>query len=201
MLQDVYLFLFIFQFAACLWEGLLVFNKESTIFVNVTRSTKVLIHQSLNICAVVASIAGFTVIYYNKSLHDKPHFSTWHGLFGLITVVYMCIQAFGGDVVRYEWLRKRLGAGMSLGALKIYHATSGLIAFTLVMVTMMLALYSTWFTSQVGWVLWLVCNASVSFMAVIMMNQVVSEYLPRTRGSRQAAAVPIQKKQGSKKKN
>jgi cytochrome b-561 domain-containing protein 2 len=187
-----------------MWEGLLVFNRESSLFVNVARPTKVLIHQVLNMAAVVCAILGFTVIYYNKSINDKPHFTTWHGLLGLITVIYITAQSLGGDVVKYEWLRRILGVRMSLGKLKIYHATSGLVAFTLVVTTMMLALYSTWFTSQVGWVLWLLCNGSVSFMAVIIMNQVVTEYLPKTQRQTVAAPLPTKKtsqKSGSSRKN
>ncbi|XP_045166556.2 probable transmembrane reductase CYB561D1 isoform X2 [Mercenaria mercenaria] len=183
----------VFAFVACMWEGLLVFNRESSIFVNVTRPTKVLIHQVLNIVAVTCAILGFIVIYYNKSLNDKPHFTSWHGLLGLITVICVTVQSFGGDVVKYEWLRKILGVKLSSGTLKIYHATSGLVVFTLVVTTMMLALYSTWFTSQVGWLLWLLCNGCVSFMAVIIMNQVVSEYLPKTQRRGVPAPVPAKK--------
>ncbi|KAL4226371.1 hypothetical protein ACF0H5_014354 [Mactra antiquata] len=174
-----------FAFGAALWEALLVFNKESSIFVNVTRPTKVLVHQILGITAVASSLLGFAAIYYNKEFNEKPHFVTWHGLMGLIAVVFVTIQSFGGDLVKYEWLRKLVGVNKSLAVLKIYHATAGLVAFTLVMATMMLALYSTWFTSQVGWIMWMLCNGCVSFMAVIVMNQVVAEYLPRTRGSYQ----------------
>ena len=158
-----------------------------------------LIHQALNIAAVVFAILGFCVIYYNKDVNDKPHFTTWHGLLGLITVIFITGQSLGGDIVKYEWIRRILGVKISLGKLKIYHATSGLVAFTLVVTTMMLALYSTWFTSQVGWVLWLLCNGSVSFMAVIIMNQVVTEYLPKTQGRRQAVPDPVPTKKASQK--
>lgn len=193
-----------------MWEGLLVFNKESSLFVNVARPTKVLIHQVLNIAAVIFSILGFIIIYYNKHLNEKPHFTTWHGTFGLVTVVCVTLQSLGGDVVKYDWLRKFLRVKMSLGTLKIYHATSGLVVFTLVVTTMVLALYSTWFSSQVGWPLWILSNGSVSFMAVIIMNQVVSEYLSRTqrRGMVSTTATTVtsknsanSKKNDSSKKN
>lgn len=196
--------LMVLAFVVCMWEGLLVFNKESSLFVNVSRSTKVLIHQILNIAAVVFAILGFIVIYYNKDLNAKPHFTTWHGLFGLVTVICVTVQSLGGDVVRYEWLRKLLRVKMSLGTLKIYHATSGLVAFTLVVTTIMLAFYSTWFTSQVGWVPWILCYGCVSFMAVIIMNQVVTEYLPRTQGRRATVPTPTpvtSKKSANSKKN
>lgn len=174
--------LMVLAFVVGMWEALLAFNKESSMFVNFARPSKVLIHQCLNVFAVSASITGFIVIYYNKHINDKPHFTTWHGLFGLMTVIAVTIQSLGGDFVKYEGLRSLFGIKKSLGALKIYHATSGLVTFTLVMCTMMLAMYSNWFASQVGWVLWLLCIGCISFMAVIVMNQVVTEYLPRTQG-------------------
>lgn len=92
---------------------------------------------------------------------------------------YIVVQSIGGSFVKYEFLRSLIK--MRLADLKLYHATSGLIAFTLVTVTLMLAMYSTWFTSSVDDVLWYACAAAVSFMAVIVMNQITSEYLPKTR--------------------
>ena len=88
--------------------------------------------------------------------------------------------------MKYEFLRSLIK--IRLADLKLYHATSGLIAFTLVTFTLMLAMYSTWFTSNVNEILWYACVMAISFMAVIIMNQITTEYLPKSRIQRPVAA-------------
>lgn len=168
-----------------MFEGLLVFNRESSLLLTAARQTKILVHWVLQATAVTCALLGFMVIFYNKYRHDKPHFTSWHGTFGVITVSYIVMQSIGGSFVKYEFLRSLIK--MRLADLKLYHATSGLIAFTLVTATLMLAMYSTWFTSSVDDVLWYGCAAAVSFMAVIVMNQITSEYLPKTRTQKPVA--------------
>ncbi|WAR26534.1 C56D1-like protein [Mya arenaria] len=169
-------------FVVGMFEAMLVFNRESSIFVNMQRPTKVLIHHVLQVFAVVCSLTGFTVIYYNKVLNEKPHFTSWHGLLGIITVCAIPLAALGGNIVKYQFLRDLFKIKISLGKLKIYHATAGLVVFTLVMFTIMLGLYSDWFVNQVSSILWYISAMSVSFMAVVVMNQVTQEYLPRAQG-------------------
>ena len=175
-----------FQFITFMFEGLLVFNQESSLLLNASRQTKVLVHWVLQATAVTCAGLGFIVIFYNKYLRDKPHFTTWHGLFGVITVCYIMLQSVGGSFVKYEFLRSLIK--IRLADLKLYHATSGLIAFTLVTVTLMLAFYSNWFTTNVNEILWYACLGSVSFMAVIIMNQITSEYLPKSRVPKPSSA-------------
>lgn len=182
-----------FAFVTLMFEGLLVFNRESSLLLAAARQTKVQVHWILQATAITCAILGFLVIFYNKYLYDKPHFTTWHGLFGVITVSYIVLQSIGGSFVKYQWLRSFIN--IKLADLKLYHATSGLIAFTLVTATLMLAMYSTWFTSNVNEILWYGCVASVSFMAVIVMNQITSEYLPKARGQK---PVPVPTEVASK---
>lgn len=162
----------------------MVFNRESSLFLNAARETKVLAHHCLQVFAIVSSLLGFAAIYVNKTRHDKPHFTTWHGLLGIITICAIPMAALGGNIVKYKGLRDMLKVKQSLGELKIMHATGGLVIFTLVMTTMMLGLYSEWYTSQVDGIFWYLSMLCVSFMAMVVMNQVVTEYLPRTRGQR-----------------
>ena len=189
--------MFSFQFITFMFEGLLVFNRESSLLLTASRQTKVLVHWVLQASAVTCAALGFMVIFYNKYLYNKPHFTTWHGLFGVITVSYIMLQSVGGSFVKYEFLRSLIK--LRLADLKLYHATSGLIAFTLVTVTLMLALYSNWFTSNVDNILWYACLAAVSFMAIIVMNQITTEYLPKTRASKQVPAQTSGKNSKKKK--
>lgn len=188
-----------------MFEALMVFNKESSLFLSAAHGTKVLAHHCLQVFAIVSSILGFTAIYINKNRYDKPHFTTWHGLLGIITVCSIPMAAIGGNMIKYKGLRDALKVRQSLGDLKIMHATGGLMVFTLVMTTMMLGLYSDWYTSQVNDIIWYASLLCVSFMAMLVMNQVVAEYLPRTRGQRSAtradkAKSPAGKTESKKKK-
>lgn len=190
----------VFQFVAGMFEAMMVFNKESSLFLNAARDTKVLAHHCLQVFAIVSSMLGFVVIYLNKNMKDKPHFTTWHGLLGVVTVCSIPLAAVGGNIVKYKGLRDMLKVKQSLGELKIMHATGGLMAFTLVMSTMMLALYTDWFTNQVHTFAWYACMFCVSFMAMIVMNQVVLEYLPRTRRPNQSSTKDTGGRAESKKK-
>ncbi|KAH3880427.1 hypothetical protein DPMN_004341 [Dreissena polymorpha] len=183
-------------FVAGMFEALMVFNRESSLFLNASRPTKVLVHHVLQVFAIVCALSGFGVIFYNKMLNDKPHFTTWHGLFGVITICSLPLAAVGGNVVKYQFLRDMLRIKITLAQLKIYHATGGLIVFTMVMITLMLSLYSNWFTGNVSGILWYACAMCVSFMAVVVMNQVTQEYLPKTR--RQSVSPQKSGSQGNK---
>ena len=176
----------VFQFVTMMFEGLLVFNRESSLLLAASHQTKVKVHWILQASAVTCASLGFLAIFYNKYIHDKPHFTTWHGLFGVITVAYILVQSVGGSFVKYEFLRSLIK--IRLADLKLYHATSGIVAFTLVTFTLMLAMYSSWFTSNVNEYLWYACVMAISFMAVIIMNQITSEYLPKTRVQKPVAA-------------
>ena len=45
------------------------------------------LHWILNLTSTLAAAAGFGVIYLNKEMVGKKHFTTWHGRLGLATMV------------------------------------------------------------------------------------------------------------------
>ncbi|KAI6036850.1 hypothetical protein BKA83DRAFT_677766 [Pisolithus microcarpus] len=78
-------------------------------------------------------LAGTAFMIYNKSLHSAPHFTSWHGTFGIITVVWLLIQALvGGASVWFGGAA--LGGGMKAKAVWKYHRLSGYIVFTMTLV-------------------------------------------------------------------
>ena len=80
--------------------------------------------------------------------------------------------------------------------MKLYHATSGLLAFTSISITVYLALFSTWFSSVATGTTWFACVACLSCMALTVMMQVTSNYLPQTRKVSQT--VNSKQKQGKR---
>lgn len=93
-------------------------------------------------------LAGTAFMIYNKSLHSAPHFTSWHGTFGIITVVWLLTQALvGGASVWFGGAA--LGGGMKAKAVWKYHRLSGYIVFTMTLFTAYLAgSWSTWVTGH-----------------------------------------------------
>ena len=78
----------------------------------------------LNLFAMLAAAGGFGAIYLNKEIAGKKHFTTWHGLFGLLTVIGVLLAAAGGLVAKYSLLVKNYIKPINV---KLYHATWGML--------------------------------------------------------------------------
>ncbi|KAG9318240.1 hypothetical protein JVU11DRAFT_321 [Chiua virens] len=94
-------------------------------------------------------LAGTAAIILQKNSHLSPHFTSWHGTFGIITVAWIVIQAlFGGTTVWFEgalW-----GGGMRPKLMWKYHRLSGYILFPLLLTTAHLG---------GGWSMWVSINS------------------------------------------
>ncbi|KAI6116901.1 hypothetical protein EDD16DRAFT_1693168 [Pisolithus croceorrhizus] len=82
------------------------------------------------------------------SLHSAPHFTSWHGTFGIITVVCLLTQGLiGGASVWFGGAA--LGGGMKAKAVWKYHRLSGYIVFSLTLFTAYLGgAWSGWVTGH-----------------------------------------------------
>lgn len=151
---------------------LIFFNVECFCF-------KVRIHWILQTSAIVCASLGFTAIVINKIQNGKEHFKSWHGTFGLITMIYCIVQASCGVLLLYPQAAKRWN--WKLIQLKVYHATFGLLGFTLACFTVILSLYSNFAVANIKDVAWAVCFFCPMWCGFIIMNQVTNTYLPITR--------------------
>lgn len=127
-----------------------------------------------------------------KEEKKKLHFQTWHGLLGLVTVGYTCMQLTGGLAVKYYKYSSKL-IKMKLGDLKLTHATSGTIVFGLITATFLTALNTDWFTGKAEGVAWYACVASVSFMGLAVANQALTNYQHVIKRKAKAATPSAQK--------
>nr|XP_022296974.1 cytochrome b561 domain-containing protein 2-like isoform X2 [Crassostrea virginica] len=162
-----------------MFEAITVFSPSSSLIVSWQRSTKANIHGFMIAASMCAAIAGFIVIYYNKELNNKEHFTTWHGTMGLITFVWACVQCTGGVLLKYNWLISSWK--IRLADMKLYHATAGLCAFTFVSVTIVLALFSDWFNSVAMGTTWWGAFATLGCLSLMVMQQITTAYLPQSR--------------------
>ena len=78
----------------------------------------------LNLFATLAAAGGFGAIYLNKEIAGKKHFTSWHGLFGLLTCAGVVLAAAGGLVAKYNQFVKNYIRPINV---KLYHATGSMI--------------------------------------------------------------------------
>nr|AIY34644.1 hypothetical protein [Polyporus umbellatus] len=106
-------------------------------------------HQlAMMILGVPAITLGTLAIIRNKSMHGNPHFTTWHGSIGIISVSWMVVQVvLGGGSV---WFNGRLfGGNPKAKSVWKYHRLSGYIVFPLFLLTAYLGgAWSSWTTGR-----------------------------------------------------
>jgi len=103
-------------------------------------------HQCAMISGFVSILLGASAIFYNKARYSASHFTTWHGKFGLLSVVWLFIQLlFGASSVWFNGAL--LGGGAKAKALWKFHRLSGYILFPLLLTTAHLGgEWSSWST-------------------------------------------------------
>lgn len=130
----------------------------------------------LQATASACALLGFGVIYINKNINNKPHFTSWHGILGTITVLYFLLQAFGGIALKFKLF---VGNKLTLAQNKLYHATSGLVFYLLALATLFLGMSSMWFAERVQGVPHFACLGTLVILGLIVTYQVVRSYGPR----------------------
>ncbi|XP_063204204.1 transmembrane reductase CYB561D2 isoform X2 [Chroicocephalus ridibundus] len=164
-------------FSFLMTEALLIFSPETSLLRSFSRKVKVRVHWALQLLALLCALLGLGIITYNKHLNGKAHFVTWHGLTGLLTVLYASGQCAGGVFLLYPKLMKN----WTLAKLKLYHATSGLVGYLLGCASLMLGMCSLWFTTTVTSVSWYLAMLCPLLTSLVIMNQVSNAYLYRKR--------------------
>ncbi|RVE73193.1 hypothetical protein OJAV_G00047850 [Oryzias javanicus] len=158
-------------------EAILLFSPHGSLIKRFSHKTKGRIHWILQcLCAFCAAL-GLTAIFYNKQLNGKSHFTSWHGLLGLLTVCVVAAQSLAAVPLIYHPLAK----GWSLAKLKRYHAASGLITYLIGSGSLLLGLCSTWFTASVREYTWYLSALCPVLSALAIMNQVSSAYIAKKR--------------------
>lgn len=102
-------------------------------------------HQTaMIICGFPVIVLGTSAMIYNKYTHGAPHFTSWHGRFGLVAVIWLVLQIgvgagtvwFGGNIC---------GGGAKAKAVYKYHRLSGYVLLPWLLITVHLAgAWSTW---------------------------------------------------------
>lgn len=164
-------------FSFFMTEAILLFSPHGSPIKRFSHKTKGRVHWILQCLSVSCAVLGVAAICYNKHLHGKPHFTSWHGLLGLLTVCVVGLQSVAAVPLIYHSLAK----GWSLAKLKRYHAASGLITYLFGSASLLLGLSSGWFTASVREHTWYLSALCPALTALVMMSQVTSAYLAKKR--------------------
>uniref|UniRef100_A0A8C5PYS4 ascorbate ferrireductase (transmembrane) n=1 Tax=Leptobrachium leishanense TaxID=445787 RepID=A0A8C5PYS4_9ANUR len=170
-------FLMTLAFSFLMTEAILVFSPDSSLLRSFSRKVRARAHWILQLLAVVCALLGLGIIYTNKVQNGKPHFVTWHGLLGAVTVLWSVVQSMGGVSLLYPKLMQR----WPLATRKLYHATTGLLGYLLGCSSLLLGMCSLWFTMSVTGLTWFVCALCPVLTGLVIMNQVSNAYLYRKR--------------------
>ena len=154
-----------------------MFSPQSSLLNKSARATKAEYHKIFQILALFCSIGGFLAIYYNKNLHNKNHFTTFHGTLGLITMILVLIQNFSGTIIIYsKWL---LPKKMKLGKAKLLHALVGSLVFSSACTTIYLGLCSNWFIKNSNIYTWYGSAFSILALGGVVLGQVFNEHVKK----------------------
>ncbi|KAI9692802.1 MAG: hypothetical protein M1820_009350 [Bogoriella megaspora] len=115
------------------------------------------VHAGLNDVALAAAIAGLVIIEINKG--DHGHFESPHAILGLITYIFLAIQAFVG-ITQY-FVPQIYGGVSNAKKLYKYHRASGYVILVLALATICAATETGFNKNVLGIQLWAVIVASV----------------------------------------
>lgn len=105
-------------------------------------------HWLIQIVATALTIAAFVVVFINKNRNNRDHFTSYHGKFGLVAVVFSVAALLGGTVALYSAaLRSHIKPSLN----KAIHILGGILSFGFGIVTFAFAVFSShWFQNRVN---------------------------------------------------
>ncbi|XP_026747045.1 cytochrome b561 domain-containing protein 2-like [Trichoplusia ni] len=129
-------------------------------------------HWILQLVSSSILLTGFIVILTNKILNNANHFTSFHGRFGLASLIFMSITMLGGIGALYSLKLKNYLPPLYT---KLIHTVVGLITYFLGITTICLGFFSNWWTF--GTVLTYICFTLVLIsMAATVLRPVCKIY-------------------------
>lgn len=109
------------------------------------------IHSTIQLISVVLFVSAFVIIEVNKGSH--PHFVSPHGILGLITYIFIVLQALGG-LAQYLFPTIIFGSVAAGKRVYKYHRWSGYVLLLLEMATVVAATQTTYNIAALHIPLW-----------------------------------------------
>lgn len=115
---------------------------EPDYYKSISHKLRVQFHLYCQIAGIVCTAIGFVAIYVNKNLAGKQHFKSYHGICGLVMMIFVCLVGVGGSLCYYSFsLRSYIRPVL----LKIYHSSGGILSLIVGNLTVILGFYSHWY--------------------------------------------------------
>lgn len=149
-------------------EAILCFANENILTYFLSHKERVTLHWVLQVIGSCFISAAFAVIIASKNSKGKPHFATWHGIFGLIAVIGAALAIVGGIVARYSFPLRQIIRPVIV---KVLHSLLGVIVYVLMIFSVLLGVYSSWFKRNSSFTGLIVCNALVLFIIQYVLVQ------------------------------
>lgn len=156
-----------------------MFSPYSSLLPNESRIVKAKYHWIFQICSVITSLLGFIAIYEHKQRNkaNPVHFKSWHSWFGLAVIVLSSVNCLGGLGLLFPKSSILNPALLKLAMRKKFHAVLGCLVFIMACGTLVLSLYTDWFTKVAGEFVWYAMLGLITVLASVVTNQVSSEYI------------------------
>ena len=103
------------------------------------------IHSYVQVAAFVGFNLGFAAIWQNKEDNEKPHFKSWHGIFGLVQGILLLSQISSGALAKYG---KVLPVKLNIAKIKTLHDLLGAAVILFTILNMVTACFTNFFASQ-----------------------------------------------------
>eukprot|EP00040_Diaphanoeca_grandis_P008167 m.44127 g.44127 ORF g.44127 m.44127 type:complete len:209 (+) comp19587_c0_seq1:229-855(+) len=170
-------------FLAFIPEAILVFSKNGASLVpkNWSHSNKILSHFVLMTVGYFAMVGGGAAIYINKDRIEKPHFTSYHGQFGLLTMGAFTMTWLFGLVLlfgmyypdRIRVLTKPLG-----GIRKVYrvHGVAATLFYSVGIFTLVLGFYSGYWENQLQGLPWGLHTVATVVVGLIIVLQTTKTF-------------------------
>lgn len=161
-------YFFFSQFFICMTEAILCFSNENIFTRNFNHKERVTLHWILQTAGGCLIAAAFAVIIASKNSKGKPHFSTWHGIVGLVAIVATAVAIFGGVVAKYSFPLRQIIRPVTV---KVLHSLLGIVVYILMIFTVLLGVYSNWFKRHSSVTGLVVSNAIIFFIIQYVLVQ------------------------------
>lgn len=158
-------------------EAILLFSPWSSPITKLAaRSSKVRWHWIVQACVLLSSVTGIVIITANKIINSSPHYSSYHGIMGILLSGFVFVQISGGIAEMYPEI---LPFKVRLVTLKRMHAAFGTLTYFGSLTTLTLGLFTSWFVANADPILWKVCVACPAILGFSVLIQVFRNYVWR----------------------
>lgn len=127
-------------------EAILIISKANVFSKPLTHAAKIRYHWIIQFVAVALSVAGFIIVIVAKNRGGRSHFTTNHGIFGLLGIIFSVLSCLNGIATLYH---KDLRTYIKPNLNKLIHIACGSLAFIFGGISLAFVVYTShWFEER-----------------------------------------------------